>query len=552
MKKFKAKFNLILAALLLLSLFIPNAAASAKTITPQIRFVKAPAAAYTAGSRVSFVVQAPNYSGKVEYRVVLWNCTKKTSTDLWTKSNGHPTHYYRKSSGKSTFALSWIIKEPGTYKIIVYVKRAGISSSKLAVRKAGCDSYKESAVFTVKPIIQMLTLSKQGASYGSSNPLKMSSFKGYVKIVNKSISYSNANVDGNLYVNADSAVLNNVNVKGTLVINPGSGTVTLNKVTANIVYILSGNTANLNNVNGNELLYSSKTKTEIIIDKDTVMDHSKINADAALSANGGSFGNIHVGDINTKEILNVNLKGTFDKDIYADADSTFKTIDDTTSVNNIIATEFCEVDLYGKFNNIQLVTGAAVLNPSTTVSKVVSSGISYLVVDKGAVVDTIDSTNGILYLENEGTVNQKSGTIISQLTEADLPDQSLILGNANAKIDFGSEVSGDYKVGLLYMHPETEDGTPISITQGGKLYMVFNGQVMMFNYNDSSEHYSLLLNDDGTIALPGGTYTMYLPVNDKWYKFTFTTKQIGSEGENSSELTTVNGQPYTYTRYIPQ
>ena len=552
MKKFKAKFNLILAALFLVLLFIPNAVASAKTITPQIRFVKAPAASYTAGDRVSFVVQAPNYSGRVEYRVVLYNCTKKTSTDLWTKSNGHPTHYYRKSSGKSTFALSWIIKEPGTYKIIVYVKRAGISSSKLAVRKAGCDSYKESAAFTVKPKIQMLNLIKEGASYGSSNPLKMSSFKGYVRIINKNISYSNANVDGNVYVNADNAVLNNVNVKGTLVINPGSGTVTLNKVTASIVYILSGNTANLNNVQGNEILYSSKAKTEVIIDKDTVMDHSQINEDAALTANGGSFGTIHVGDINTKDIIHVILKGTFDKDIYADADSTFKTADDTTSVSNIAVTQYCEADLYGSFKNISLDTGSAVLYPAATVSKVSGSGISYLVVDKDAVVDTIDSTGGILYLENEGTVNQESGTIVTQLTEADLPDQSAILGNANAKVDFGYEVDGGYKVGLLYMHPQTEDGTPISITQNGKFYMDYNGQVVMLNYNDSSEHYTLLLNDDGTIALPGGTYTMYLPANDKWYKLSFTTKQVGNEGDNSSELTSINGQPYTYTRYIPQ
>lgn len=551
MKKFKAKFNLIFTALFLLILFSANAAASAKTIIPQIKFVKAPAATYTAGDRVSFVVQAPNYSSKVEYRVVLWNCTKKTYTDLWSKANGHPTHYYTKSSGKSTFALNWIIKEPGTYKIIVYVKRAGISSSKLAIRKAGCDSYKESAVFTVKPKIQVLTLSKQGASYGSSNPLKMSSFKGYVMITNKNISYSNANVNGNVYLKADNAVLNNVNVSGTLVINPGSGKVTLNKVTASIVYILSGNTANLNNVKGNEVLYSSKMKTEIIIDKDTAMDHSKINEDAALTANGGSFGNIHVGNANTDKMINVDLKGTFDKDIYADSDSTFKAVDDATSVSSIVVANYCEADLYGNFKNITMDTGATVLSPSAAVSKVVSSGISYLVVGKDAVVDTVDSTNGILYLENEGTVNQKSGTVISQLTEADLPDQSMILGNADAKVDFGYDDSLGYKVGLLYMHPQTEDGTPISITKNGKLYMDYNGQIAMFNYMDDSEHYSLLLNEDGTIALPAGSYTLYLPVNDKWYKLCFTTKQAGNEGDISSELTSINGQPYTYTRYIP-
>ena len=154
MKKFRSKLNLVIAVFLLLSLFTSSVTANARTIIPQIKYVKAPGSSYTAGDRVSFVVQAPNYSGKVEYRVVLYNCTKKTYINIWNKSNGHPNCYYLKSSGKTAFTIGFTIKDPGTYKIIVYVRRAGISPMKAAIKKAGCDSYKESAPFIMKPKVQ--------------------------------------------------------------------------------------------------------------------------------------------------------------------------------------------------------------------------------------------------------------------------------------------------------------------------------------------------------------------------------------------------------------
>ena len=154
MKKFRSKFNLMITAFLILSLFTAGITANARTIIPQIKYVKYPGTSYTAGDRISFAVQAPNYSGKVEYRLVLWNCTKKTYTNIWNKSNGHPNYYYVKSSGKTVFTIGFVIKDPGKYKIIVYVRRAGISPTRAAIKSAGCDSYRESAPFTIKPKVQ--------------------------------------------------------------------------------------------------------------------------------------------------------------------------------------------------------------------------------------------------------------------------------------------------------------------------------------------------------------------------------------------------------------
>lgn len=132
--------------------YLPIRTASAKATVPEIEFASPPVTQYKAGDRVNFNIYAPNYGGKVQYRVVLWNDTEKTYYDLWNASNGYPDRYYTKWQpyGNNIFTLGWIINEPGSYRITVYAKRAGIANNKTALKGYNCDSYMESMAFYVK------------------------------------------------------------------------------------------------------------------------------------------------------------------------------------------------------------------------------------------------------------------------------------------------------------------------------------------------------------------------------------------------------------------
>ncbi len=155
MKGIKKIFTVALAAFLTIfsatGIFLPKAA-QAQPAIPQVEFVSAPVTEYTVGDRVQFKIFAPNYTGRVEYRVVLWNDSTKSYGDLWHAGNGYPTRYYTKwqPKGNDVFTLGWPIYEPGSYRITVYVKRVGVSPAKAYLKGYNCDSYMESVAFTVK------------------------------------------------------------------------------------------------------------------------------------------------------------------------------------------------------------------------------------------------------------------------------------------------------------------------------------------------------------------------------------------------------------------
>lgn len=132
--------------------YAPAQAAGKATVVPQVQFANAPVTEYKVGDRVGFNIFSPNYGGRVEYRVVLWNDSKKSYSDLWHEYNGYPTRYYTKWQpyGNNIFTLGWIINEPGSYRITVYAKRVGIPNSKGALKGKNCDSYMESVAFRVK------------------------------------------------------------------------------------------------------------------------------------------------------------------------------------------------------------------------------------------------------------------------------------------------------------------------------------------------------------------------------------------------------------------
>lgn len=157
MKGTKKIFSMVLAAFLTIfsaAGVLFDKTANAQSVIPQVEFVSAPVTEYTVGDRVQFKIFAPNYNGKVEYRVVLWNDSTKSYGDLWNAANGYPTCYYTnwQPKGNDVFTLGWPIFQPGSYRITVYAKRVGVPASKAYLRGYNCDSYMESVAFTVNPI----------------------------------------------------------------------------------------------------------------------------------------------------------------------------------------------------------------------------------------------------------------------------------------------------------------------------------------------------------------------------------------------------------------
>lgn len=156
LKGTKKLFTIALAAFLTMfsasGVFAPGIAQAYPAI-PQAEFVSAPVTEYTVGDRVQFKIFAPNYSGRVEYRVVLWNDSTKSYGDLWHPGNGYPTCYYTKwqPKGNDVFTLGWPIFQPGSYRITIYAKRVGIQPSKAYLKGYNCDSYMESVAFYVRP-----------------------------------------------------------------------------------------------------------------------------------------------------------------------------------------------------------------------------------------------------------------------------------------------------------------------------------------------------------------------------------------------------------------
>lgn len=156
MAKWKKAFCIALSSMLLMItcfINIPVKAAKLQNQIPEIKYANAPATEYFAGDRIRFDIYAPNYGGRVEYRVILWDDSKKTYYDLWNAENGYPSRYYTKwqPTGNTVFTLGWPIFEPGYYRITVLVKRLGIPNDKTALRGMNCDSYMESVAFLVKP-----------------------------------------------------------------------------------------------------------------------------------------------------------------------------------------------------------------------------------------------------------------------------------------------------------------------------------------------------------------------------------------------------------------
>lgn len=152
MQKLAKRLSVFMAAIMTMSMmlnFVMAAPTKAATVYPQVQYAQEPQLEYTVGDRVQFNLFTPNYGGRVQYRVVLWNDETKSYKDLWTTT---PDRYYDKwmPYGNNIFTLGWIINEPGHYRITIYAKRAGVPNNQTLLGGFNCDSYMESDSFVVK------------------------------------------------------------------------------------------------------------------------------------------------------------------------------------------------------------------------------------------------------------------------------------------------------------------------------------------------------------------------------------------------------------------
>jgi hypothetical protein len=82
MQKFTKKFSAVIIELFTLFTVLSYMPAKAAVVAPKVQYVQTPQLEYIAGDRVQFNLNAPNYGGRVQYRVVLWNDETKSYRDL--------------------------------------------------------------------------------------------------------------------------------------------------------------------------------------------------------------------------------------------------------------------------------------------------------------------------------------------------------------------------------------------------------------------------------------------------------------------------------------
>lgn len=142
-KKKTLKILLATAMTLVMSLAGIMTNAKAAPAVPKLQMITPSAAEYHLGDRVSFTVASPNYKGKVEYRVILYNGTTKKTSELWPSM---PGYYYKgwQPAGNYNFTINWPVSgmEPGAYSLTVLVRRVGA--------KVAYDSFVKTNTFWIK------------------------------------------------------------------------------------------------------------------------------------------------------------------------------------------------------------------------------------------------------------------------------------------------------------------------------------------------------------------------------------------------------------------
>lgn len=406
-------------------------AAVKKTIIPEVQFTNAPVIEYTAGDRVQFNIASPNFGGKVEYRVVLWDDSKKSYRDLWNETNGYPNRYYTKwqPSGNTIFTLGWPIFEPGNYRITVYVKRVGVVSGNAALKGMNCDSYKQSVAFSVKPKVTLFD--KESQVYGSMDADKFEVYKGDTKITAKDVVLSNAKINGDLYISGDNAVIRNVYVTGKIVADPGKdGSTTLEDVTAKSIEVLSGgeNSIHIRNVQAETMNVSSSSPVRVEADGDTEIVSTSASGYVIFDRKNGTYGTITISQGSSGEPV-IEFRGDIKDDVQVETAATIKTGDNSKISNLVINTEKVTdtVKLEGQYERVEVAKEAKVEIGQMAViaDSLKVSAKAEIKADEKAVVQKVDIA----------TVTNDTVKLEGTFAKVEINSQAKVEVGANTKIE---------------------------------------------------------------------------------------------------------------------
>ncbi|MCX7884015.1 MAG: Ig-like domain-containing protein [Caloramator sp.] len=387
----------LLSVIMSFMILVPYITANAAVI-PKIKFNKAPLKEYKANERVVVQVSCPNYKGKVEYRAIVYDTTKKTYTDVWNASNGFPGRFNTKlrQVGNKTFTITFPYLQPGVYKVYVYVRRAGISLKKVAIKSASCDSYVASTVITIKPA--EFVLNKKGTEYSPENKNLSANINGNVKIAAENIKLKNVKIAGDLYLSANNSQVLKADVNGTVTVDPGKdGNATLEDVTAKEIKILSGgeNSIHLYNVKAEKLSIETQSKIRVVIDGDTKILNTQVGSSSILQANKGSFGAVEVNS-SKKEKISLELSGKFEDKIVVKSGAEINAREGAEVSNIEVAVENNEdiVKIDGKIKNLQISRQARIhLGQNAVVEKIIAEAKLEIEAEKGAKVDKVEGSS---------------------------------------------------------------------------------------------------------------------------------------------------------------
>jgi uncharacterized protein YjdB len=457
-KKISVALAFILTFVMLLN-SIAVQAAQKQAIVPNVDYVIAPTLQYTAGDIVTFDLHSPNYGGRVQYRVILWDDNRKEARDLWTTGDRYYTKWM--PYGNENFNLHFGIDKPGSYRITVYVKRAGLENSKTALKGQNCDSYMESQAFVVRE--KTTAFDKDGQTYGSIGENKLEAYSKNINLTANDVTFNNAKLEGDLNITGDNAVIRNVNIVGKLTINPGKdGSCTLDNVTAKSIEVLSGgqNSIHIRNSNIGTMNVNSNSPVRIEVDGDTEIVSTTANGYAIFDRKNGTYGTITITKDENGETV-IEFRGNIRDKVEVESAATIKTGQGSSIANLVINTKNNTdiVKLEGQYKNIEITREAKLeVAANTRIENIIANNDVEIRLNNTAVINNVERKGNEVVIIREG--NAESGT----------PPGN----NDGGSNGGGSNDDGGYV-------PPTVAVSSISVTGAGSATTVVNGGTLQMS-----------------------------------------------------------------------
>lgn len=464
-------FILTIFMVLIMSLnMIAVQAAKKKTVIPIVKFAKAPVLQYTAGDVVNFDLHAPDYTGKVQYRAILWDNNKKEARDLWTTKD----RYYQNwmPSGSEIFNLHWKIDEPGLYRITIYVKRAGIKNSNTAINKYNCDSYMESQAFAVKK--KTTNFDKDGQTYGSIDEKKVETYNSDINILGENITFNNAALSGSLIITGDNVVIRNVTVVDKIVIDPGKdGSCKLENVTAKNIQVLSGgwNSIHIKNSKAETMDVNGRSNLRVEIDGDTEIVSTSANGYVIFDRKNGTFGTITITKNESGESV-IEFRGNIKDKVEVEGTATIKTVQDSQIAHLVINAKNNndKVKLEGRYEKVEINSEVKLkVEANTRLERLISNKDSEITLDKTAVVSYIEKKANRVIVIREG--NEEVPVSRVDDNDDDVYEPSIIPVGAIGITGMNGATKITTDKGILQM---TASVTPINATNKNVTWSVVN------------------------------------------------------------------------------